>query len=290
MTLDTPAGRALAHVGAHARGAPLDRTLRVTLTFHPDRTHHGSSVLESLAHDGRYRSQFETGTSNGGLGARPGEARWRWEQRMFGTAYDAAPASARPVYGALNHRRSRSGGALRFGSAHLRLAAHVLDRCTFCFPDSVLEPTSFGTAGAFDLLPLAEAFAAVPRTDAEEARDGGALDAYVEAHVHGGVRLATDVEALVLDPSFRGTQVERAADSLGVPVAWHEGRRLPVDVLAAHPGFRGARVVESGFRVAVDGLLDAAVLARAARTGHEDPQDLKRLWHCVARFGTPVEP
>jgi hypothetical protein len=37
------------------------------------------------------------------------------------------------------------------------------------------------------------------------------LDHYVEAHVHGPVLLAQDVEAIVLDPSYRNTEVEALA-------------------------------------------------------------------------------
>jgi len=59
--------------------------------------------------------------------------------------------------------------------------------------------------------------------------------------------------------------------------------------LAELPALRGPRTVEVGRRIADDGLLDASVIGRAARSGHEDPQDLKRVWHCVARFGDPVE-
>ncbi|WP_202887990.1 DUF3626 domain-containing protein [Kribbella solani] len=33
------------------------------------------------------------------------------------------------------------------------------------------------------------------------------LDDYIEAHIHGPVRLDTDVAAVVLDPSFAGTPV-----------------------------------------------------------------------------------
>jgi hypothetical protein len=187
----------------------------------------------------------------------------------------------------LNHRRRGIGGAPRFGSAHLRLTESVLDRTTFCFPDSVFEPSAFATARQFDLFELADAFDAVLRTDEIEATEGGLLDDYIEAHVHGTIQLATDVEALVLDPCFLGSAVEDHAGSLGVPVEWHEGRRLQVDILADHPQFRGPRVVEVGRRVAVDGWLDAAVIGRAALAGIEDPQDLKRLWHCVARFGAP---
>lgn len=152
------AARAVAHVSAVARsGPPLDRSLRVTLNFHPDRLVEGRTVVACLALDGTYRSQFETGTSGGGLTARPGGDRWEWESRLFGGVYDDAPATARPVYGALDHRRGPLGGAPRFGSAHLRLREHVLDHTTFCFPDSVFEPTDLATAPSFGLLPLVDA-------------------------------------------------------------------------------------------------------------------------------------
>jgi hypothetical protein len=267
----------------------VDRTLRVTLHFHPDRSADGVSVLESLAAQGVYRSQFETGTSNGGLTAHPGGARWRWEQRIFGHAYDAAPPSERPRYGSLNTRRRRIGGSPRFGSAHLRLREEVLDRATFCFPDSVLEPQDFATASRFGLLPLTEAWDARPLDDHTEQELGGVLDDYVEAHVHGPVVLTRDVEALVLDPTHRGTPTEERATTLGLPVEWHEGRRLSIDELAQHPDFRGPGVVEVGRRVARDGVLDAAILGVAAERADEDPQDLKKVWHHVARFGHPVE-
>jgi len=44
-----------------------------------------------------------------------------------------------------------------------------------------------------------------------------------------------------------------------------------------------------GRRVAREGVLDAAILGEVALGGREDPQDLKKLWHHVARFGSPVE-
>ncbi len=281
--------RAIAHVALSSSGGPLDRSLRITLNFHPERLIAGATVLEQLAREGVYRSQFETGTSNGGLTAHPGGARWSWEERIFGQAYHDAPASERPKYGALNHRRRSLGGAPRFGSAHLRLAEAVLDRSTFCFPDSVYEPTAMATADRFGLFDLVERFEARPLTAELEAFEGGLLDDYVEAHVHGRVDLAVDVEAVVLDPCFRGSVTEDQARSLGAPVEWHEGRRLAVDELAEHPLFRGPRTVEVGRRIAEAGVLDAAVIGRAVLAGREDPQDLKRVWHCVVRFGTPIQ-
>src|SRR6478736_6765924 len=164
--------RALAHVRGLSTGRPLDPTLRVTLNFHPDRLVRGEPVLAVMARGG---------------------------------AYDDAEPALRPKYGALDLHRSPYGAAPRFGSAHVRLAAHMLDRTTFCFPDSVFEPEHFGTAPAFAL------------GEHAEAADHDLLDDYVEAHAHGVLDLARDVEALVLDPGYRGTDVEADALRLGVP-------------------------------------------------------------------------
>lgn len=270
--------RALEHVAGLSRGAPVDASLRVTLHFHPDRLVGDRLTIEALADDGRYRSQFETGTSNGGLTAHHGGDRWRWESRMFGGAYDDAPASERPVYGSLNHRGRPEGGSLRFGSSHLRLRAEALPRSTFCFPDSFYEPELVGTAAGMELGEVVDA----------AAHSDDPLDDYVEAQVHGPVLLERDVEALVLDPCYRGTAVERVAHGLPCAVEWHAGRRLSVSELERHPGYRGPEVVELGARVADGGRLDARVVGDAARTGHHDPQGLKRVWHYVARFGRTV--
>lgn len=277
MSTDTPRApeRALRHVASLSTGSPLDPALAVTLNFHPDRAGGGGgrTVLDLLAEDGVYVSQFVTGTSNGGLTAHPGGDRWRWESRIFAGAYDDAHAHERPVYGALNFRRSPVGAAPRFGSAHFRLTAGALDRTTFCYPDSFLEPADFGVAARMRLIELAEA----DRKDA--------LDDYIEAQVHGPVRVDRHVEALVLDPSYRGTPVESAARRLPCPVEWHDGFRLGVDELLRRPGYRGQEYVDLGASLAVDGYLDPRMIGDAARSGLHDGQDLKKVWHCLARFG-----
>jgi hypothetical protein len=151
------------------------------------------------------------------------------------------------------------------------LSADCLHRATFCYPDSFLEPTDFGVATNMRLAELAAEW------------DGDPLDGYVEAHVHGPVRVDADVEAVVLDPCYRGTPVERAAARLPCPVEWHPGFRLPVDELRRHPKYRGPEFVALGVSLAVDGFLDPAVIGAAV--GLHDPQALKRVWHYVARFG-----
>jgi uncharacterized protein DUF3626 len=100
--------RAIAHVASLASGEPVDPSVRVTLHFHPDRLVAGVPILDLMARDGLYRSQFETGTGNGGLTAHLGGDRWHWESRIFAGAYDNGPAADRPKYGSLNFRRRLS--------------------------------------------------------------------------------------------------------------------------------------------------------------------------------------
>jgi hypothetical protein len=173
-----PQDTAIAHVAMLSAGGPGDPSWRVTLHFHPDRLVAGTPVLQLMAQDRVYRSQFETGTGNGGLTAHPGGDRWRWESRIFAAAYDNRPAADRPKYGSLNFRRRLAGGSPRFGSAYLRLAAHTLARTTFCYPDSAFEPGHFGVASRLSTL------AALAAAD-----DKDPLDDYIEAHVHGTVDL-----------------------------------------------------------------------------------------------------
>ncbi len=264
---------ALSRVAALAGGPPLDGALRTSVHFHPDRVFAGEPLLVVMARDGVYRGQFETKTSNGGLTAHAGGARWSWESRIFGGAYDEAAPAERPKYGALNHRRRAFGGSPRFGSAHLRLHGATLDRTTFCYPDSFHEPVHFGVAARMDL---------AARADAD---DRDPLDDYIEAHVHGELLFARDVEALVLDPCYAGTDVESAARALPCAVEWHPGFRLSVDELAHHASYRGRKYVDLGVAIAERGFLDPRILGAAARSGLHEEQALKKVWHCVARFG-----
>ncbi|MFF7468341.1 DUF3626 domain-containing protein [Streptomyces sp. NPDC008092] len=270
------AAAALRHVAALSSGPPLDPALRITLNFHPDRLSAGLPILEALARDGAYHSQFVTGTSNGGLTAHPGGDRWRWESRIFGGAYDDAHPAERPVYGALDFRRQAVGAAPRFGSSHLRLTGPALRRATFCYPDSAAEPTDFGVAAGTRVLALAAA----------DERD--ALNDYIEAQVHGGVRLDRDVEALVLDACYRDTPVAEAARRLPFPVEWHPGYRITVPELRRHAGYRGPEYAELGAEIAETGVVDPRIIGAAARTGRYGIQDLKMVWHTLARFGAPA--
>ncbi len=50
-------------------------------------------------------------------------------------------------------------------------------------------------------------------------------------------------------------------------------------------GYRGAHIAELAATLAGSELLTPAWIGAAARTGRHDPQQLKQVWHRLARFG-----
>lgn len=311
----------------HDLAAALVQDRRVVLNFHPDRiAADGRTVVEGLLARGTYRSQFLTGISSGGLDPRPGGDRDRWEAVLFGDAYAHAAPQERPTYGGLDLFGDPDGPCPRFGSCHLRLRPAVPARATLCHGDSHLGPTDVGTAEVPHavLAGLLEDAAAgmvcgraismadlvgivLDRPPAGTgAPHGRALDDYVEAQVHGVVRLATDVEAVVADPSFDGTAIgadlQALADAHHLPLTWHAGFELDAADVPAH--MRGPDVKALGARIAVwaaTQTLHAELIGRAARSvatdperwaDHADPvttlQHLKQLWHVLVRHGRPA--
>jgi hypothetical protein len=117
-----------------------------------------------------------------------------------------------------------------------------------------------------------------------ESDDCDELDRYIEAHVHGPVSLLQDVEALVLDECYRGTQVSVDAMKLPVRVEWHPGFRVSIDTIRQFPDYRGEKIVELADTLAVDGWITPAIIGMAASSGKCSYDDLKKVWHYVARF------
>jgi Protein of unknown function (DUF3626) len=273
--MNDPVARALAHLrGCRTQGV-ADELYPITLNFHPDIAIDGKLVIDLLAQHRIYRSQFETGTSSGELSVHPSGNRWNWESRIFGGAYDESHQSLRPKYGALNYCLDPVGGSRRFGSCHLRLLQRVRSRTSFCYPDSHLEPHHFAVDDVRPLVALA--------SDNRLALDPW-LDNYIEAHIHGPLSMVDDVDAVVLDPSFRGTSIEEVADSLGCGVEWHNGFRLPVERIAECEVYRGPVAASAIIRIAEDKVVTPAILGHA-RDRLLDYQTAKWVWHCIARFG-----
>lgn len=267
--------QAIENVRVKSKGEVATFEHVVTINFHPDRlTPDQKPLLSSIAEDGYLKSQFETGTSNGGFTAYHGGDRWVWEQRVFDGAYDSAPDNLRPKYGALNYKNYEMGASPRFGSSYFQLKPHVLERTTFCYPDSYFEPEDFAVSNRLSAL-----------IDMAMSSNADMLDDYIEAHIHGVISLSEDVECLVLDPIYRGTSVEKSALELGVPINWHKGFELSVEQMSLFPDYRGQEYINLARKLAEDGKVNARLLGLAVTEHGYDEQDIKKIWHYLARFG-----
>ena len=266
-----------------ARNAPAPALAPIHIHFHPDWLVGGDIVIAHLARSGRYTSQFESGSSNGSYSPAPGGQRWQWEHAHFGGAYDEVAAHERPVYGAVDvgalgyAQPAGHGAAPRFGSAWLALHPATAARSSFCDPDSYWQPQHTGLWPQMDWQQLQCLVLPDP------------LDHYVEAHIHGGLLLARDVAAIVLDPCFADTPIHTAAQHCGTPVRWHAGYQLAAHQLDNAAQYRGPPVADALrdmlARFATHALTPAH-LGQAQASGQYDGQTLKKAWHCMAHLGT----
>ena len=108
----------------------------------------------------------------------------------------------------------------------------------------------------------------------------------VEAQVSGRIDIARDVAAVVLDPSYRGTEVERFARGLLCPVRRHDGFVLSLDRVHVNAGYRtsGRSTWPASSRSTV--CYRGGARARGRLTRPADPQ---YVWHHIARFGHAVD-
>jgi len=183
-------------------------------------------ILEWIAMDGYIKNQFESSTSQGLLDA---GTRDRLEDRLFGIPTGESDPSKRPIYGYLgaDDGSSDEGDSVQtYGAVAVRLKDDVKERTTFTVGDSldanyeyrgssketyplggvaamanvapqpVLHPSSlaydFGLKSNFENKTTVDEF--------ERAKGIGGLakhgiDHYVEAQIHGGVRMS-DVESV----------------------------------------------------------------------------------------------
>jgi hypothetical protein len=142
------------------------------------------------------------------------------------------------------------------------------------------------------------------RSDPSVPPAGRVLDSGVEAQVYGPVDLQRDVDLLVVDPAFAGTETGECLKALSgkyaIPLRWHCGFRLPVREVPHD--FRGPAMPGLARRIAGEGTLDAAVIGAAERSLRSQPgtwrdwgsdeetlQQLKQLWHVLVHYGTPAQ-
>jgi hypothetical protein len=215
----------------------------------------------------------------------------------------------RPKYGALDLMLHADGPAPRFGSCYFLLKPEVGRRCTFTYLDSHQDPRQRGTLEELDdvlaaLLEeifyydfaLGETDLTVPRlldhlttrlASGKRAKMAHNLNHYIEAQVHGEVRLDRDVESLVADPAFHGTTVgatlEKLCTANGIALAWHPGFALLVDKVPLD--FRGPTMPSLARRITKRDYFTTSDLGAATAEGL---QEIKLLWHVLVRFGEPL--
>ena len=115
----------------------------------------------------------------------------------------------------------------------------------------------------------------------------------------------SEAEAIVADPSFRGTEIGRilgeTARRHGLELSWHVGFELDAAEVPAE--FRGPAIPVIAQRIAREfgggsSRLHAELIGRAARSVVTDPdrwrdwdtpaetlQRIKQLWHVLVQFG-----
>ena len=308
---------------------------RIALHFHPDRLwQEDRNVIAGLLQDGIFKNQYETGISSGSPTAYPGGARDVWEQKFFGGNYhkpEINPAD-RPKYGALIMMGHADGPAPRFGSCYFILKPEVSKRSTFTYGGNQddLQVLKTGSLDTFEVI-IAALFKRI--SDGENVLGwdnltlidlitrleslfsqsnagppqipmlGRALDSFVEAQVHGDVSLYANVEALVVDPSYKESKIEDLCHSLcskfHIQMLWHPGFQLHVKEVPTT--FRDYPVKLLAHRIGREGIVNAFALGIGANLMQANPEDWKefgsyrdgltcfrRLWHVLVKKGEPL--
>ncbi|MBN3555599.1 DUF3626 domain-containing protein [Fictibacillus nanhaiensis] len=307
----------------------LKEHARIALHFHPDRPNSSMiNIAEALYQEGIYKSQFETLLSNGSVSAYPGGLRDQWEEQLFGGAYQTKGTTLkeRAKYGALNIMNHADGPAPRFGSCYFLLKPEVSKRATFTYLDSHQNPKEKGTFGEFDMILAAlleEVFTRdyalgepnlmvsslirylvhkieVPFKDPTEKQVYRNLNHYIEAQVHGDLSLKEDIDFLVADPSFIGTEVGDTLSNLctkyGIKLYYHSGFQLSIDQVPSD--FRGPEMAALAKRIAKNQVINAHLIGEAVMDLMRNPgtwtdrgtpsevlQELKLLWHVLVKYG-----
>ena len=305
---------------------------RVAIHFHPDRYDEGGKlVANSLLNSGVYKNQFETKISNGSVSAHPGGQRDEWERVLYNGAYHSGGFldSCRPKYGALDLFHHPDGPAPRFGSCYFILKNEILNRSTFTYLDSHQLPSERGTLEEFDSIlcsllteifirnyALGEHQLSVskffdfllnkidnPQENYEREIPRINLDHYIEAQIHGEISLQNDVECLIADPSFIGTNIEKVFNDIceryNIKLHWHSGFALSLDEIPLD--FRGAKMPELAKQITAKSFLSTEAIGFATQelknnsskfshrgSSAEVLQELKYLWHVLVTFGKPL--
>lgn len=305
----------------------------VIINFHPDRiSSNGNLIIEGILKEGKYYSQFRTGTSSGSKTAYAGGERDLWEKELFGGCYHTRGTNndRRVKYGSLNILNYKDGASPRFGSCYFKLNKNIMNRCTFTFGDSHLKPKFIGTKDSFYSIMRAildevvhkkrffnsydynfiKAIKYISKMNQDNLTTqngimGRALDDYIEAQIHGDINLMCDVDCLVVDESFRESEILQyilnISKDFNIDVQWIPCRKIITDNIPDE--FRGSMIKPFAKKILKElqissEYIDANIIGSASRYLEYNPniwlefgnssqtfQYLKQLWHVLVQYG-----
>lgn len=202
-------------------------------------------------------------------------------------------------------------------------------QCTFAYGDSSTNPEILCTTQSFygvlaallidviekgnllnmEKCPLEDAMRVLTSEYGVPQKMGRNLDHCIETHIHGDIVLDEDIDALYLDRSFEGTEIQAFADALsrkyGIVLRWIPKRQICVNSI--EKDFRGPMMKPLAQRIDTQfgngaGVIHAALIGRASCDSIIAPdkwssigsdaelfQYFKQLWHTTAYFGKEVE-
>jgi hypothetical protein len=176
------------------------------------------SVLQTIVKtDGRFKSQFETGKSNGMFNP---SRRKAVESNLFNTPNDMKNED-RPIYGLLDGPHGQTSGGKWYGAVKVRMRkSAIMDRSTVTIGDSL----DYDAAG----MRMSNPETRITREDILVATDPSKIHhrSYTEFQVHGGLSLS-DVERVDISQfDIGGPDMIKALEQIeshGIPVrVWSE--------------------------------------------------------------------
>lgn len=184
----------------------LARRAKRDFAGHPVAMRLDPDGLLNVLTEGRVKTQFETGSSHGGFDP---ELRAQREQQFFGIDLDADP-TIRPVYGYLHiggDRPTGRDGIDAYGEVQVIFRQEVRDRTTAMVGDSLDQadkgrpsPVSDPEWRSFTPADQDIDSEMLERLERDYASDEFREALYVEAQIHGGVRVEDIAEIILARP------------------------------------------------------------------------------------------
>lgn len=199
----------------------------------PDPTAPARTIVDSLIETMMYKSVFETQVSSIGDKGTAGSSRDGWEKTIFDGGYHPTWASTyeqRPKYGAINAMGTWNAGvSTSYGNSSIVLKPATKERATVTpFDSAGAKAHHVGTTEQFVHVLMAAddaRFDAVVAASKNTTTTG--YTSFIEAQVHGPIRMDTDVLYIVASSEYKGTPHEAKLRELclkaGIGLKWRTG-------------------------------------------------------------------